>query len=107
MGGKDGLRTAWWVRGIAGPSWVARKSRGLARTNERPSCIRVACANVESQLAALLAEHLRKPAEAERALAALFAAPGSVAAGPKAIVVTLQPAGTRNEREASGRLLHS
>jgi transposase-like protein len=67
--------------------------------------IRIACANVESELAALLGEHLRKPVEAKRALANLFAAPGSVAVAARSIVVTLQPAGTSNEREAFGRLL--
>jgi hypothetical protein len=69
--------------------------------------IRIACANVESELAAILGEHLRKPAEAKRALANLLAAPGSVAVGDKSILVTLRPAGTRNEREAFGRLLEA
>lgn len=35
----------------------------------------------------------------------MLVAPGSVAVGAKTIVVTLQPAGTRNERLAYGRLL--
>lgn len=59
--------------------------------------IRIACANAESELAAMLAPHLPRGAEAKKALANLFAAPGRVQVGAKAITVTLHPAGTGSE----------
>lgn len=62
--------------------------------------IRIACANAESELAASLAFHLRKPAEAKKVLANLFAAPGDVRVNGRSITVTLSPAGNHNEQEA-------
>ena len=62
--------------------------------------IRMACANVETDLATLLAPHLPKPAEAKRALANIFAAPGSVHVSDTRITVALQPAGTKSELRA-------
>lgn len=43
--------------------------------------IRIACANAESDLAAILTPHLHKPAEAKKTLATLFASPGSIRVG--------------------------
>jgi hypothetical protein len=62
--------------------------------------IRMACANVETDLASLLAPHLVIPAEAKRALTNIFAAPGSVHVGERRITVALQPAGTKSELRA-------
>jgi len=62
--------------------------------------VRIACANAESELALMLAPHLRKPAEAKKALANLFAAPGAVRVNGKSITVTLQPAATPAEGKA-------
>lgn len=62
--------------------------------------LRIACANVESELAGELAPHLRKPAEAKKALANLLAAPGEVRVNGKSITVTLSPAARKDEREA-------
>lgn len=59
--------------------------------------IRIACANAESELATMLAKHMSRPAEAKRALANLFAAPGAVHLRHNTITVTLQPAGTHSE----------
>lgn len=59
--------------------------------------IRIACANAESELAAMLAPHLPRGAEAKKALANLFASPGRVQVSAKAITVTLHPAATRAE----------
>src|SRR5262249_29407058 len=57
--------------------------------------IRIACANAESELACMLAQHLNRPNEAKRALANVFAAPGAVHAREKTITVALQPPGTK------------
>ena len=67
--------------------------------------IRMACANVETDLATLLAPHLVIPAEAKRALANIFAAPGSVHVGDGRITVSLQPAGTKSELRAFAAFL--
>jgi len=62
--------------------------------------IRIACANAESELACELAPRLNKPAEAKKALANLFAAPGDVRVNKKSITVEIYPAGRKDEREA-------
>ncbi len=62
--------------------------------------IRVVCANAESELAARLAPQLRRPAEAKKLIANLFAAPGKVAVTEHAIHVRLAPAANRSERIA-------
>ena len=59
--------------------------------------VRIACANAESDLATVLAPHLSKPAEAKKALANLFAAPGSISVTNRAITVSLAPAGRKDE----------
>jgi hypothetical protein len=69
--------------------------------------VRIACANAESELATWLAPHLRKPAEAKKVLANVFASPGAVQVNGKTIVVTLSPAGTRNEKEAVDAMLQT
>jgi len=43
---------------------------------------------------------MRKPKEAKKALANLFAAPGAVRVNGKSIIVTLQPAATAAEAKA-------
>jgi hypothetical protein len=62
--------------------------------------LRIACANAESELAATLAPHLRRPREAKKALANLFAAPGRVRLAPGEVHVTLAPVGRDDELEA-------
>lgn len=62
--------------------------------------IRIAAANAEAELAAVLAPKLRRPTEAKKALANLFAAPGAVRVNDKSITVTLSPAGTADEQYA-------
>lgn len=69
--------------------------------------IRIACANAESELATMLAEALRRPEEAKKVLANLFAAPGQVRVNGKSITVTLDPVGTKNEQEAIAELLQA
>jgi hypothetical protein len=69
--------------------------------------VRIACANAESELAASLALHLRKPAEAKKVLANLFAAPGAVRVNGKTISVTLSPTGTNGEKRAIAVLLET
>lgn len=67
--------------------------------------IRVACANAESELAAIVAPHMRRPREAKKLLANLFAAPGKVAVTEHAIMVRLAPAANRSELDAIQHLL--
>jgi hypothetical protein len=67
--------------------------------------IRVVCANAESDLAAQLALHMRRPREAKKLVANLFAAPGKVAVTEHAIVVRLAPAANRSEHAAIEHLL--
>jgi hypothetical protein len=62
--------------------------------------IRIACANAESELALMLAPHLRRPREAKKVLANVFASPGAVRVNGKSVTVTLAPAGTTNEKQA-------
>ena len=67
--------------------------------------VRIACANIESDLAATLAEAMVLPAEAKKLLANVLRAPGHVVAGQAMITVRLAPAANRSEREAIARLL--
>jgi len=62
--------------------------------------LRTALANLESDLAVLLAKHLDRPREAKKLLAALFAAPGTICLGSRRVTVRLMPAGTEAERVA-------
>jgi transposase len=67
--------------------------------------LRVALANIESELATRLAAHLRRPREAKKTLTNLLVAPGLVRAGKHSIHVLLSPAGTEAERRAFAVLL--
>lgn len=67
--------------------------------------IRVVCANAESELAAIVAPHMRRPREAKKLVANLFAAPGKVAVTEHAIIVRLAPAANRSELDAIKHLL--
>jgi len=67
--------------------------------------VRIACANVETDLANALAPLLPRAAEAKKTLANLFAAPGRVRVGLRTIAVDLAPAGTALEQAAFGQLL--
>lgn len=62
--------------------------------------IRIVCANVESELAALIAPHLGRPREAKKVIANVLAAPGRVTVTDQAIHVRLAPAANRSERKA-------
>ena len=67
--------------------------------------VRIACVNVETDLANALAPLLPRAAEAKKTLANLFAAPGRVRVGLRTIAVDLAPAGTALEQAAFGQLL--
>jgi hypothetical protein len=67
--------------------------------------LRVVCANVEAELAERIAPHLRKPREAKKVIANVFAAPGRVDVRPDEIRVRLAPAANRSERTAIRHLL--
>ena len=69
--------------------------------------VRVACANAESELAAILAPSLEKPAEAKKLLAAVFASPGRLRVGERGVAVDLAPAASRPERHAIQALLRT
>jgi hypothetical protein len=62
--------------------------------------IRIVCANIESDLATLIAPHSGRPREAKKVIANIFAAPGKVIVTDKAIHVRLAPAANRSERVA-------
>jgi len=66
--------------------------------------IRVVCANAESELAALIAQHMTRPREAKKLLANLFAAPGTVVVTEHAIHIKLAPAANKAELVAIGHL---
>lgn len=59
--------------------------------------IRVVCANAEADLAALLAPHMRRPREAKKLLANIFAAPGKVVVTDHGVHVHLSPAASKSE----------
>ncbi len=67
--------------------------------------LRIAVANVEGELAALLAPMLPKADQAKKAVAMLFSAPGTVTLRGKTVRVTLEPAGTLAEYAAFDALL--
>ncbi len=67
--------------------------------------IRIVCANAEAELAALVAPHMRRPREAKKLIANLFAAPGKVVITEHAICVRLAPAANRSELDAIHHLL--
>lgn len=67
--------------------------------------LRIGLANSESELAARLAPHLRKPREAKKTLANLLAAPGLVRVTRRGVTVALAPAGNAAERRAFDALL--
>ncbi len=69
--------------------------------------LRIACANAESDLALELAPNLRKPGEAKKALANLFAASGRVRVSSDAIRIVLSPAARDDEREGFALLCDS
>jgi hypothetical protein len=67
--------------------------------------IRIVAANIEADLAQLLAPYLRKPREAKKVIANVFAAPGRVEVTADDIRVRLAPAANRSERESIRCLL--
>lgn len=67
--------------------------------------IRIASANIEADLAGIIAPHMRRPKEAKKLIANLFAAPGRVDVTSSEIRVRLAPAANRSERAAIRHLL--
>jgi len=68
--------------------------------------LRIALANLESELAVKLARHLDRPREAKKLLATLFAAPGTVRISSRAVTVHLMPAASESECLALRAFLH-
>ena len=66
--------------------------------------IRAACMNAETDLAAIVGTHLRRPEEARRVLRNIFQAPGDVRVEARTLRVELAPAGTSTELIAIGAL---
>jgi hypothetical protein len=66
--------------------------------------IRIACLNAEAELAAELSEHMKKPAEAKKLLANIFAAPGDLRVGKKTVTIHLKFAAHADERRAVAEL---
>lgn len=67
--------------------------------------MRIVCANVEAELADIIAPALKRPREAKKVIANLFAAPGRVDVTTSEIRVRLSPAANRSEHAAICRLL--
>lgn len=67
--------------------------------------MRIVCANVESELADIIAPTLSRPREAKKVIANVFAAPGRVDVTPSEIRVRLSPAANRSEHAAIRQLL--
>lgn len=67
--------------------------------------VRIACANAESDLAQMLAQHMTKPREAKKLLSNIFRAPAKVRTGTTTISVDLAPAATPSEAHAIVALL--
>lgn len=67
--------------------------------------IRIVCANVEAELADIIAPTLNRPREAKKVIANVFAAPGRVDVAPSEIRIRLSPAANRSEHAAIRRLL--
>lgn len=67
--------------------------------------LRIALGNAESELAARLAPHLPRGAEAKKTLKNLLVAPGHVQLNKRSLTITLSPAGTAPERLAFEALL--
>jgi hypothetical protein len=67
--------------------------------------IRIVAANVEADLAEMIAPHLRRPREAKKVIANLFAAPGRVDVTTHEVRVRLATAANRSERAAIRILL--
>jgi hypothetical protein len=67
--------------------------------------VRIACANAESDLAAMLAEAMPLPNQAKKLLANVLRAPGHVVAGKSVIAVHLAPPANRSERDAIATFL--
>jgi hypothetical protein len=62
--------------------------------------LRTTLADLESDFAVLLAKHMDRPREAKKLLATLFAAPGTVHVGERAVTVRLMPGASESERAA-------
>lgn len=69
--------------------------------------LRIACANIEADLATAIAHHLERPREAKKVIANLFAATATVRLGASTWRVRLMPAATRDERHAIAELLRT
>lgn len=67
--------------------------------------MRIVCANVEAELADIIAPVLKRPREAKKVIANVFAAPGRVDVTASEIRVRLSPAANRSEHAAIRRLL--
>jgi hypothetical protein len=63
------------------------------------------CANVEAELADVIARTLKRPREAKKVIANVFAAPGRVDVSLSEIRIRLSPAANRSEHAAIRRLL--
>jgi hypothetical protein len=67
--------------------------------------MRIVCANVEAELADIIAPALKRPREAKKVIANVFTAPGRVDVTTSEIRVRLSPAANRSEHAAIQRLL--
>jgi len=86
-------------------SLAGKLVRHVGRYKTVVDTLRVALANIDSELAVRLAPHLPRAAEAKKTLANLFVAPGHVRLAAGKVCIDLAPAATAPERLAIDRLL--
>ena len=79
---------------------AGRLVRHTGELKEVVDTLRIACANAESELAALVAPHLVRPREAKKVVANLLKAPGRIDVTADGIRVRLAPAANGSERRA-------
>jgi len=79
--------------------------RHAAKLKAVVDTMRIVCANVEAELADIIAPALKRPREAKKVIANVFAAPGRVDVTISEIRVRLSPAANRSEHAAIQRLL--
>ena len=92
---------------VRNTSLAGKLVRHVTEPKDVLDTLRIALANVEADLATLLAPHLDRPREAKKVVANLFAAPGTVRLGKDTWRVTLMPAANSDERVAIAEILRT
>lgn len=105
--GEIGQELLFWARilPVEETELAGKLVRHTGKLKTVVDVIRIVCANAEAELAAIVAPYMRRPREAKKLVASLFAAPGKVAVTEHAIHVRLAPAANQSELVAIQHLL--